>query len=106
MKREPIEGPDMSPRDKGSVRRGGLGYSGVPSLVALDIGHVEYSAVIEPDLAFWSLVRTRDLADVIDDPSFLGQIQEHSVEFADEMHLLRSGLTPLGPSCPFTGCVA
>jgi hypothetical protein len=34
-----------------------------PCLVPIDIGHALYKAVVEPDMAFWSLVRKDRLAD-------------------------------------------
>lgn len=65
-----------------------------PSLVPVDIGHAEYTALIEPDTAFWSLVRKDRLAGVLADPEFLQQIHDRGADFAAEMATLRSGLTP------------
>lgn len=65
-----------------------------PSLVPVDIGHADYTALVEPDTAFWSLVRKDRLADVLADPTFVQQVQDRSGAFAAEMHTLRFGLSP------------
>jgi uncharacterized protein len=65
-----------------------------PSLVPVDIGHADYTALVEPDTAFWSLVRKDRLADVLADPVFVQQVQDRSGVFAAEMHNLRFGLAP------------
>ncbi|MHB1783162.1 MAG: peptide-modifying radical SAM enzyme CbpB [Acidimicrobiales bacterium] len=65
-----------------------------PALVPIDIGHVEYMAIVQPDTAFWSLVRKDRLADVLSDPEYVRQIHEHSSDFAAEMRELRFGLAP------------
>src|SRR6187397_1953365 len=65
-----------------------------PSLVPVDIGHAVYTALVEPDTAFWSLVRKDQLADVLADPAFLQQVQESSADFTAEMDTLRFGLLP------------
>jgi uncharacterized protein len=65
-----------------------------PSLVPIDIGHDTYTAVVEPDTAFWSLVRKDRLADVLGDPAFVQQVHDRSKDFAAEMHGLRFGLVP------------
>ena len=36
-----------------------------PTFQAIDIGHPEYMAVIDPDTAFWSLVKRKKLAYVL-----------------------------------------
>ena len=65
-----------------------------PSLVPIDIGHALYTAVVEPDTAFWSLVRKDRLADVLADPAFVQQVHDRSADFAAEMDGLRFGLVP------------
>lgn len=65
-----------------------------PSLVPWDIGHPEYIAVIEPDSAFWSLVRKQQLAETLCDDGFLQQVSARSADFAAEMQTLRFGLVP------------
>ncbi|MHB8191419.1 MAG: peptide-modifying radical SAM enzyme CbpB [Ferrimicrobium sp.] len=65
-----------------------------PSFVTIDIGHSEYMAVVEPDTAFWSLIRKASLPEVVTNPVFVDQIRARSGEFADEMRSLRFGLVP------------
>lgn len=65
-----------------------------PSLVPVDIGHAEYTAVIEPETAFWSLLRKDRLADLLADPAFVEQVHARGSDFAAEMHALRFGLVP------------
>ena len=65
-----------------------------PRLIPMDIGHKTHLALIEPDTAFWSLVRKSSLADTLRSPRFLGQVQANAATFAKEMHDLRFGLTP------------
>ena len=65
-----------------------------PSLVPIDIGHALYTAVVEPDMAFWALVRKDRLADVLADPAFVQQVHDRSADFASEMDGLRFGLVP------------
>ena len=65
-----------------------------PALVPVDIGHDAYTALVEPDTAFWSLVRRERLAEVLSDPAFVGQVRGHGEAFAAEMDLLRFGLVP------------
>ncbi len=65
-----------------------------PALVPVDIGHDAFTALVEPDTAFWSLVSKERLAEVLADPSFVGQVHEHAEAFTAEMDLLRFGLVP------------
>ena len=65
-----------------------------PSLVPVDIDHAEYMAVVEPDTAFWSLIRKDRLADVLADPAFVQRVHDRGSDFAAEMNVLRFGLVP------------
>ncbi|OGV65822.1 MAG: peptide-modifying radical SAM enzyme CbpB [Lentisphaerae bacterium RIFOXYC12_FULL_60_16] len=65
-----------------------------PHLQPLDIGHDSYVALIEPDTAFWSLVRKDALADTLANPSFRAAVVRKQDAFATEMHALRFGLKP------------
>ncbi|MDP3427120.1 MAG: peptide-modifying radical SAM enzyme CbpB [Humidesulfovibrio sp.] len=65
-----------------------------PRLIPVDIGHKTHLALIEPDTAFWSLVRKGSLAETLRSPRFLGQVRANAAAFAREMHDLRFGLTP------------
>ncbi|MCX5855672.1 MAG: peptide-modifying radical SAM enzyme CbpB [Deltaproteobacteria bacterium] len=64
-----------------------------PTFQIIDIDHPEYMAVIDPDTAFWSLVRREKLANVLsgDLPKAYAK---KTKQFAVEMNGLRFGLTP------------
>ena len=65
-----------------------------PMLQIIDIGHPEYLCLIDPDTAFWSLVKRSSLADVISGGKLLNAYKKKSREFTDEMDVLRFGLKP------------
>jgi uncharacterized protein len=70
-----------------------VGTGNGPSLQPIDIGHDDYVAVIEPDTAFWALVRREKLADVL----FGDLAKAHrrkAAQFAREIDSLRFGLKP------------
>ena len=64
-----------------------------PLFQPIDIGHPDYMAVIEPDTAFWSLVRKDRLADAL-----AGELPKAyraaAPKFKAEMEYLRFGLKP------------
>ncbi len=65
------------------------------SFQTLDIGHDDYMALIEPDIAFWSLVRKDKLADSLEiGSSFMQELLEKRESFAEEINALRFGLKP------------
>jgi uncharacterized protein len=65
-----------------------------PALDPVDIGHRHYTALVDPDTAFWSLVRKDRLAATLADPAFLVACRKKARAFAAEMRALRFGLTP------------
>jgi uncharacterized protein len=65
-----------------------------PTFQPIDIGHPEYFGLIEPDTAFWSLVKREKLADAMTDGKLLKAYKEKSQLFAREMDMLRTGLKP------------
>ncbi len=65
-----------------------------PALIPIDIGHGAYTAIVEPDTAFWSLVLKERLAETLADEAFVGEVRKHAKSFAAEMDLLRFGLVP------------
>ncbi|GMT42128.1 MAG: peptide-modifying radical SAM enzyme CbpB [bacterium] len=65
-----------------------------PSIVPVDIGHEEYIGLVDPDTAFWSLVRKDKLADTLTDERFISAYRNKAEKFADEMEMLRFGLKP------------
>lgn len=67
-----------------------------PTVQYLDIGHLDYGALIEPDAAFWSLVRKDQLAEVFDGGPLRRQLARKRQGFLDEIQTLRFGLKPIG----------
>lgn len=65
-----------------------------PSFQILDIGHAEYVGVVEPDTAFWSLIKKDKVGSALTDGAFLDQYNEKRAEIAEEMEALRFGLKP------------
>ncbi len=64
-----------------------------PTFQAIDIGHQDYVAVIDPDTAFWSLVRREKLADAVSG-DLPGAYAKKVKQFGGEMNALRFGLKP------------
>lgn len=60
----------------------------------IDIGHKAYIGLVDPNTAFWTLIKREKLSDAFSDDAFLGAYQKKSEEFAKEMEMLRFGLTP------------
>ncbi len=65
-----------------------------PTFQALDIGHEEYQAVIEPDTAFWALVKKDKLADAFAGGELAKAFGRKQAQFTEEMQALRFGLKP------------
>jgi len=65
-----------------------------PTIQPVDIGHPTYVALLEPDTAFWSLVRREKLGHVLTDGRLLGAYRKKAKQFAAEMKALRFGLKP------------
>jgi uncharacterized protein len=65
-----------------------------PTFQPIDIGHEDYMAVIEPDTAFWALVRREKLAETLTDGKLAKTYRQKSKQFAKEMQSLRFGLKP------------
>jgi uncharacterized protein len=64
-------------------------------MVPIDIGHATYMGLLDPDAAFWSLVRKENLADALTSGgSFMRQYSRGRQNFLTEMENLRSGLAP------------
>jgi uncharacterized protein len=89
---------------RGKIEQGGgvavpsrgryVGTGAGPAFQPIDIGHAEYVAVIEPDTAFWALVRREELAAVGLNGKLLAAYRKKAAQFADEIHALRFGLKP------------
>jgi uncharacterized protein len=65
-----------------------------PTLQVLDIGHRDYLGLVDPDTAFWSLVRRDRLGDTLAEGKLLQAYRRKSRQFAQEMRTLRFGLKP------------
>lgn len=65
-----------------------------PTLQPIDIGHPEYLGLVEPDTAFWSLVRRERLAETLTDGKLLNAYRKKVGVFAREMDTLRFGIKP------------
>ena len=64
------------------------------TLQPLDIEHRDYMGLVDPDTAFWALVRKDRLSDALSDGPFLRQYRRKAAGFAREMQALRFGLKP------------
>ena len=60
-----------------------------PTLQPIDIGHPEYISLIDPDTAFWLLVKRNRLAEALTDKGLMKAYRKKAKEFADEMDNLR-----------------
>jgi len=66
-----------------------------PTLQPIDIGHPKCVAIVDPDTAFWSLVKRDKLADTLDNGSALpAAYRKKAKKFAEEMQTLRFGQKP------------
>jgi uncharacterized protein len=65
-----------------------------PAIQPIEIGHKTHVALVDPDTAFWSLVRRDQLGDALNDSRLLRAYRKKSAEFAKEMRMLRFGLKP------------
>ena len=82
--------------DGAAPSRGRFVNSGAgPTVQPIDIGHEDYLAVIEPDSAFWALVRKDRLADAFATGGKLpASLAKSRPALQGEMDRLRFGLTP------------
>jgi uncharacterized protein len=75
--------------------KGGAAEAALPDgLDWFDIGHPDYTALIDADTAFWSLVRKDQAGAVIEDGALLAQWHAKRDSFAQEMDMLRFHLKP------------
>ncbi len=63
-----------------------------PSFMPVDIKHPDYVCLLEPNTAFWSLVKKDALAQTLQDETFIAAYMAKAKVFADEMANLRFGL--------------
>lgn len=64
------------------------------ALQPVDIGHAEYLGLVDPDTAFWALIRKDRLAHALNGGTLVRQYLRKAAAFAKEMETLRFGLTP------------
>ena len=75
--------------------RGRYANTGVgPTLQWIDIGHDGYVGLVEPETAFWSLVKRDRMAETLTDNRLLRAFRKKAGVFAAEMQDLRFGLKP------------
>ena len=66
-----------------------------PTIQLIDIGHCDYVGLVNPDTAFWSLLKKEKISEALDKSSSLMQgFREKRDSFAQEMEILRFGLKP------------
>lgn len=65
-----------------------------PTLQPVDIGHQDYVCLVDPDRAFWSLVRKDKLGDTLFDGILMSAYRKKARAFSEEMDTLRFGLRP------------
>jgi len=63
-----------------------------PTIQPIDIGHPDYIALLDPDTAFWSLVKKTELGGTLSGGSLLGQYRKKRAAFLAEMEALRFGM--------------
>ncbi len=71
-----------------------VGTGNGPALQPIDIGHPDYVALIEPDTAFWALVRREELAELALGGRLVKAYRQKAAQFAREIDNLRFGLKP------------
>lgn len=64
------------------------------TLQPIDIGHSEYIGLVDPDTAFWALIRRDQPAGTLVNGKLLAKYRGKAAAFAKEMKMLRFGLTP------------
>ncbi|MEW6351793.1 MAG: peptide-modifying radical SAM enzyme CbpB [Thermodesulfobacteriota bacterium] len=65
-----------------------------PTVQVIDIGHPDYLGMVEPQSAFWSLVRKDRTGYALSAGSLLDEFGRKRAEFLRQMDLLRFGLKP------------
>ncbi|AFM22920.1 peptide-modifying radical SAM enzyme CbpB [Desulfomonile tiedjei] len=66
-----------------------------PTIQFIEIEHPDYVALLDPDTAFWSLLRKEKISEALDESgSLIQEFRKKRETFAQEMELLRFGLKP------------
>ncbi len=77
-----------------SLLDGGPARSPLPPLQSFDIDHPAYIAVVDPDTAFWGLVRKDKLTEALEEGPLLDTWRAKAETFKREMDMLRFHLKP------------
>jgi uncharacterized protein len=85
----------LSPQNSASSSGRYLNTGNGPTIQLIDIGHPDYVGLVDPDTAFWSLLKKDKIGEAIDSASpLMKEFREKRDGFAREMEILRFGLKP------------
>ena len=65
-----------------------------PTIQLIDIKHSEYIGLVDPDTAFWALIKKDKIKKALTDRSFINRYQKKARDFSAEMKMLRFNLLP------------
>lgn len=65
-----------------------------PTIQLIDIGHSKYIGLVDPDTAFWALIKKDKIGKALADSTFMRRYQGKISDFSAEMQMLRFGLMP------------
>jgi uncharacterized protein len=65
-----------------------------PTFQLMDIGHPDYMGIVEPDAAFWSLVKKDKIGEALTNSALLESYKEKRSQLLKEMEFIRFGLIP------------
>ena len=85
---------DINKTNFASSRRNFFNSGIGPTIQPVDIGHADYIGVVEPDSAFWSLIKKDKLADALTKGDYLHEFHSKRKSFLEEMDTLRFKLKP------------
>lgn len=77
---------------KDTYKHHNTGYG--PVFQTIDIGHKDYLALVEPDTAFWLLVKKNKLGNLISDKKFIEYFKEKSSSLKKDINALRFEIKP------------
>ena len=81
-------------RSKASSRGKYFNSGNGPTIQLIDIGHSEYIGLVDPDTAFWALIKKDKIGKALTDTPFMSQYRKKALDFYNEMQMLRFKLTP------------
>lgn len=65
-----------------------------PTIQLIDIGHSEYIGLVDPDTAFWALIKKHKVGKALTNSSFMSRYRKKASDFSAEMQMLRFKLMP------------